>query len=191
MGLRCLFTLLPSDSASFGVIHIPLQDRPVFLTRDYGKLKKNVVHVRRGSSTGEADPDEIARMGLSKQLARVEDAQDFERRQKTLAVQPYFVGSGGQYNADRGQFKLKNKGEAIRNLSFEWPGEVEGTVRRTIYLDKEQEIVIDIERMPNPLPEKFPVVIHYDDKFGNRNSILLNYYFGEHQWVPEDPTIGG
>jgi hypothetical protein len=46
-----------------GVIHIPVQDRPTFLKRDYGKLRRNIVYLRRGSSTVEALPDEIARMG--------------------------------------------------------------------------------------------------------------------------------
>lgn len=48
-----------------GVIHIPLQDRPTFLTKDYGALRRNTVYLRRSSSTDEARPDEIARMGLA------------------------------------------------------------------------------------------------------------------------------
>lgn len=46
-----------------GVIHIPVQTRPVFLKKDFGKLKKGAVYLRRGTSTDIADPDEIARMG--------------------------------------------------------------------------------------------------------------------------------
>jgi hypothetical protein len=46
-----------------GVIHIPVQDRPTFLSKDYGALRRNTVYLRRGSSTDEARPDEIARMG--------------------------------------------------------------------------------------------------------------------------------
>jgi predicted HTH transcriptional regulator len=38
------------------------QSRPIFLTKNYGKLRKNVVYVRHGSSTDEASPDEIAEM---------------------------------------------------------------------------------------------------------------------------------
>ena len=51
------------DGATIGVIHIPLQERPSCLTKDYGKLKKDTVYLRRGSSTDIAKPDEIARMG--------------------------------------------------------------------------------------------------------------------------------
>jgi hypothetical protein len=41
------------------------QERPVFLRRAFGRLRPNVVYVRRGSSTAEADPTEIARMGAA------------------------------------------------------------------------------------------------------------------------------
>lgn len=53
-------------------ITIPLQERPIYLRKDFGKLKGNVVYVRRGDSTGEAPPDEIVKMG---QVGYVADAQ--------------------------------------------------------------------------------------------------------------------
>lgn len=46
-----------------GAFTIPLQERPIYLRKDFGKLKANVVYIRRGDSTGEAPPDEIAKMG--------------------------------------------------------------------------------------------------------------------------------
>lgn len=54
------------EGKQVGIIRLPLQRRPVFLKRDYGKLRKEEVYVRRGSSTDPtkpADPDEIALMG--------------------------------------------------------------------------------------------------------------------------------
>ncbi len=47
------------------IIHIPVQERPFYITKDYGKLKKNIVYIRRGSATDEATPDEIATMRLA------------------------------------------------------------------------------------------------------------------------------
>ena len=44
------------------LIRIPVQQRPIYLRQDYGGLKRNVVYIRRGSSTCEANPDEIANM---------------------------------------------------------------------------------------------------------------------------------
>ena len=47
------------------VIQIPVQDRPIFLTKRFGKLQANEVKVRDGSSTRNATPDEIAKMGAA------------------------------------------------------------------------------------------------------------------------------
>lgn len=48
-----------------GVITIPKQKRSFYLSNAYGKLKSNVVYVRRGSSTDEAEPPEIAEMVIA------------------------------------------------------------------------------------------------------------------------------
>jgi hypothetical protein len=53
------------EGKQVGVITIPQQERPVFLTKDFGKLKTQTVYVRQGSSTAQATPDEIARMGAA------------------------------------------------------------------------------------------------------------------------------
>lgn len=53
------------DNKFIAVISIPKQQRPFYLKKDFGKLKKEVVYVRRGSSTGIASPREIALMGAA------------------------------------------------------------------------------------------------------------------------------
>jgi hypothetical protein len=54
------------DNLSVGIVRIRrTQQRPCFLKRAFGKLQPNIVYIRRGSSTAEADPAEIARMGTS------------------------------------------------------------------------------------------------------------------------------
>lgn len=53
-----------SDGREIGVLHVPEQDRPVFLRSDFGKLRANVVYSRRGDTTGEASPDEVLRMAI-------------------------------------------------------------------------------------------------------------------------------
>lgn len=63
------------EGKQVGIIRIELQRRPIFLKRDYGKLKKGEVYVRRGSSTDPtkpADPDEIAHMGSGQNLGEKE-----------------------------------------------------------------------------------------------------------------------
>lgn len=53
-----------------GIIHIPIQDRPFYLKNAYGRLKKETVYIKRGSSTDIAKLDEIARMGASTFMAQ-------------------------------------------------------------------------------------------------------------------------
>ena len=50
------------------MIRIDQQPRPFYLKKDYGKLKKDKVYVRQGSSTDPTKPatlEEVARMGLA------------------------------------------------------------------------------------------------------------------------------
>jgi len=64
------------EGKQVGIIRIEEQPRPLYLKKDYGKLKKGEVYVRRGSSTDPtkpADPDEIALMG-SGHVADVDEA---------------------------------------------------------------------------------------------------------------------
>lgn len=53
------------EDKQIGVITIPKQPRPFYLANSYGSLKSNVVYVRRGSSTDEAEPPEIAKMTIA------------------------------------------------------------------------------------------------------------------------------
>ncbi|MEJ2794643.1 ATP-binding protein [Iodobacter sp. LRB] len=50
------------EGKTVGLISIPKQKRPFFIVNAYGKLKSNVVYVRRGSSTCEAEPTEAIAM---------------------------------------------------------------------------------------------------------------------------------
>lgn len=53
------------DGQHIAVITVPKQSRPFALTKDFGHLKKGVVYVRRGSSTGEASMSEVSKMVLT------------------------------------------------------------------------------------------------------------------------------
>ena len=58
------------DGLTFGVLEIPIQPRPVYLKKQYGKLKQETVYVRRGSSTTEAKLEEISLMGNANKKTR-------------------------------------------------------------------------------------------------------------------------
>ncbi|MEN6338468.1 MAG: ATP-binding protein [Phycisphaerales bacterium] len=54
------------EGRQVGIIRIELQPRPIYLKRDYGKLEKDKVYIRRGSSTDPhkaASLEEVATMG--------------------------------------------------------------------------------------------------------------------------------
>lgn len=61
--LRFSYEIVPCDSVTIDVIHIPAQDRFFYLKSDYGKLQANIVYYRLGSSTAQATPDELYRWG--------------------------------------------------------------------------------------------------------------------------------
>jgi hypothetical protein len=60
------YEVFPFEGMQVGVFHLLLQDRPIYLKGNFGKLEKNAVYLRRGSSTATADPDEVAKMGTLK-----------------------------------------------------------------------------------------------------------------------------
>lgn len=57
------YKVFPYEGMKIGIIHIPLQDRPIYLTKDFGGLRKSEVYIRRNSSTDIATPDEIIKIG--------------------------------------------------------------------------------------------------------------------------------
>ena len=68
---RCVelsYEVVRVEGVEIGVIEIPIQDRPAYAENDYGKVKAPVVYFRAGSSTREATPEEIARMGAQQSL---------------------------------------------------------------------------------------------------------------------------
>lgn len=72
------------EGKQVGIITIPLQDvRPLYLkNRDYGGLNKDCVYYRQGTTTAIGSPDDIAKMGLSKEIEKLlegqsEDAHNF------------------------------------------------------------------------------------------------------------------
>lgn len=70
--VRFHYSAVAVEGKQIGVITIGLnQDRPLYLKKDFGKLRKDVVYVRRGSSTVEAGPDEIAEMGKARAEAAI------------------------------------------------------------------------------------------------------------------------
>ena len=63
------------EGKQVGIIRVEQQARPFYLKQDYGKLKRNEVYVRRGSSTDPTKPatlDEVAQMGHGAEVVLVD-----------------------------------------------------------------------------------------------------------------------
>lgn len=64
------YRTIPYNGKTIGLYSIPVQDRPAYIVKRFGKVKADTVYVRRGSSTTEAKPDEIAKMGAAAMAAQ-------------------------------------------------------------------------------------------------------------------------
>ena len=63
------YQVISIEETTIGAIEIPLQDRPTYLTKPFGKLREHEVLIRDGSSTRAATPEEIAQMGAEKVIS--------------------------------------------------------------------------------------------------------------------------
>ncbi len=131
------------EGKQIGVLEIPLQANfPSFLTVDYGKLRKNAVYTRIGSSTSEIEPDEVAKLcGLRAAQVRALPRLDLQfadvdnRRSLTRIITvnsdvlhydhakldpqsyPFAVWLGGLRDAKERVERLAKK-EALRQVGF-------------------------------------------------------------------------
>lgn len=65
--IQFLYSKFTYDAKDIGIITIFKQsaERPFYLNKDFGKLKKGIVYYRQGSSTAEATPEVIKAMGIA------------------------------------------------------------------------------------------------------------------------------
>jgi hypothetical protein len=79
------------EGKQVGIIRIELQIRPIYLKRDYGKLEKERVYIRRGSSTDPSKPaslEEIAMMGQMAALRSAELVVEFAHTDRDDSLGP-------------------------------------------------------------------------------------------------------
>ena len=114
---------------------------------------------------------------LAQQLLLTQENKEYERGKELSLIQPIFRPSGGRWHGEGGYFEFKNHGEAIKNVSFESLSEIVAVMRPKAYMGTGEKLRIDIEKMPKPRPAKFPFVIQYEDKLGNRRSKNFEYDF--------------
>lgn len=72
------YSKIDYEGVVVGVIHVPIQSRPFFSKKDFGKVKMGTVYIRRGSSTAIADPDEVAKMGAANSQSKPNEKPELE-----------------------------------------------------------------------------------------------------------------
>jgi hypothetical protein len=80
------YRAFPFEGKQIGVITVPRQDRPLWLTRHFGKLQKQVVYYRQGTTTAVATPDDIARMGTPVEIKKLLEGQRDESKKEQVRV---------------------------------------------------------------------------------------------------------
>jgi hypothetical protein len=102
------------EGAQIGVIRVEVQERPFYLMKDFGRLRANVVYMRRGSSTTEASMDEVAKMGAA-----------FATAAAATALRPQLVLRARSEHSGRNiVLSLRNEGQGTARapyLSFHVP----------------------------------------------------------------------
>ena len=63
------YEVISVEQTTIGAIEIPIQSRPTYLTKRFGKLREHQVLIRDGSSTRDATPEEIAKMGAEEVIS--------------------------------------------------------------------------------------------------------------------------
>lgn len=93
-----------TENMEIGVIEIPIQERPFYLKKKFGKVNADTVYKRDGSSTAIATLDEVARMGAEQNFGGtpqlVLEWADIEKRVvlpsphpvKSLLLEPLLPG---------------------------------------------------------------------------------------------------
>ena len=89
------YQAIPMGETTIGIIEIPLQERPTYLKKRYGKLRKDEVLIRDGSSTRPATPDEIAKLGAGEVIGSTPDLtiQWADLTDRRVLPSPYTVRS--------------------------------------------------------------------------------------------------
>jgi hypothetical protein len=86
----------PFEGKLIDIIEVPEQERPFFLRKNFGKLTKDTVYYRQGTSTAIADPDEVRRMGAA-ESAKKHEAERQRDETEQVKLQLGLLGARGMY----------------------------------------------------------------------------------------------
>ena len=119
------------EDKEIGVLVIPVQSRPFFVWRDFGKIKANTVYVRDGSSTKIASPDEIIAMEKARPPQWIIEEMRIRAKNAVISVVR-------QWNEN--PYRARELRSPHRNLTYEVAYEVarEFVLGRSLIIDDYQ-----------------------------------------------------
>ena len=84
------------DNCQIGVIEIPVQERPIYLKKRFGRVKKDDVYIRDGSSTGVATSAEISAMSaefavMDEFKQEISEVEFVSQNQESVGIEDIFV----------------------------------------------------------------------------------------------------
>lgn len=90
------------------------QQRPIYLIKDFGKLRKNTVYIRHGSSTDEASPDEITDMAKQENASTPDVSIEFQINVNAYQLtRDLFGTTQPAFQTDALELITKNNGTAL------------------------------------------------------------------------------
>lgn len=183
------YRAVPIEGKRVGVFHIPVQQRPSYLKKDYGDLTKDTVYIRRGSSTAIASPDEVSHMGapatttaqLPRLLLYIGDAQTQQKEGLSITLTTHnLIGPNKE--------DIPDHSDTPGPLGFVDPFHHTNTayyrelVRYINTTEKTKSYSIAVENEGDVVAQDVRVVLHIDDP--TKNLIFLH-----EDDIPDEPQM--
>lgn len=169
------------DERKVAYIKIPVQKRPFFTKKDYGGVRKNIVYLRRGSSTDEANPDEISEMGEAK--VKVEALSKNPANYKIVAkLTPVSINI--DFEKESILEKIKNAEKDLKGINFD---------------DEDDNFLIVLTHKASSLYNQellhykndlLDYIKKYKNKIDSFKSDILNYTNNKYHCIFEVENIG-
>ncbi len=142
-----LVEVVQHEGVSLTLIQIKqAQSRRIFLTKDFGKLRKNVVYIRQGSSTSEMTPDEVCELGREEIKTVVEKQRPDICLEFEYCLETWRTG-GPPFNLTGESGRAGTK-----RVSWSMPTDFKFQLSRSLTLPRRYRIFAGLRRNPCNFP---------------------------------------
>ena len=180
------------EDKSIGYIEILLQERPIYLTSKYGPLKAKAVKIRDGSSTRDATPDEVKKMGMEQVLGSKAGTEPEvavflkrdSRRNRAIYLALKNVGQGPAKNV---MFTIRANRADFESHQVSSILPIDTTVKAAGFLLQGESIESFFGISPtlseHPQLQPFEVLVTYEDLKGTPREATYVLDVAQHNWI--------